>query len=200
MTSQGDGRGADFSVVTRLIPELKFTCRGTIVQVTYGGRRRSGVQDPKIQIWRESQSQCGAYFKPVPDIALNGSVCNGGMSVVSPRVFRCALKEAFRVSVEPDDILGLELPPTDDEDFELYFKNGGPTNYVFNNQILGTVVLSSRSTEVQEQLQINIDVESDTISPQGIEMMSHSKLIECLKYFYIGHRDRDCELTRNYFR
>ena len=175
MTSEGSGKGANF-VVTRLIPELKFTCRGTIVQFTLGGVLiRSGVHDPKIQIWRERESQCGAYFKSAPDIALNRSVCDGMATMVSSGVYRCTLKEAFRVSVQPNDILGLELPSTDNGEFELYFKDGGPTNYVFNNQVLGTVVLSSRTKEVQEQPQINITVDSETILSPGTDALTHFK-------------------------
>ena len=43
-------------VTTRLFPELKFGCFGTIVRFTAAVRDASGQQDPKIQIWREDKT------------------------------------------------------------------------------------------------------------------------------------------------
>lgn len=82
------------------------------------------------------------------------------MEILSQGMFQCHLLEAFRIQVQPGDILGLELPPTDKESFEIHFKNGGPTNYVFPYQIPFSVNLPSvEASEVQEQPQINITVE-----------------------------------------
>ena len=167
VTSQGSGKGADFNVVTRLIPDLQFTCNGRITQFTVGGMIRSGQQQPKIQIWREQASQCGTYIKPVPDLSLNGSICDGGRTILSSGVNHCLLKEAFQLEVQQGDILGLELAPKRNGNFEFFFTNGGPRNYVFQNQLssTGSTVLSSRASEVQEEPQINIVVE--TALPTG---------------------------------
>ena len=108
-----------------------------------------------IQVWREYGNQPGTYFKPVPDIALNATVCNGGKNM---GVFQCILGEEFRVEVQAGDILGLKLPPTDDQDFEVHFTNasGGPVNYVYRGQVLSVAELAGRESEVEDQPQINI--------------------------------------------
>ena len=103
---------------------------------------------------------------------MNGSVCNGTIKQLSSRVFQCTLKETFRIQVQPGDILGLELPPTSDDDFEMFFTSGGPTNYVFQNQISSEAVLSSRASEVQEQPQINITVEA--LATSGMRNLYYS--------------------------
>lgn len=162
--SPGPSRGSSSSAITRLIPDLKFTCDGIITQFTVGGRGRPGSKDPMIQVWRECGNQPGTYFKPVTDIALNAIVCDGGENMLSMGVFQCTLEEAFRVEVQAGDILGLELPPTDNQDFEVHFTNasGGPVNYVFQGQVLSIAELADRDSEVEDQPQINI-----TLAPPG---------------------------------
>lgn len=164
VTSNGSGVGEKHNTITRLIPELKFTCEGTITQFVVGGTLQPGSQDPMIQVWRESTTMCGTFVKPVPDIPINSSVCDGGASTISEGKYRCTLKEAFRVPVQPGDILGLEIPPTSEDDFELHFTSGGPTNYVFQNQPSTSTPLSSRSTEDKQQPQIHVVVETTGIS------------------------------------
>jgi hypothetical protein len=168
--SPGHARGSSSSTVTRLIPDLKFTCDGIITEFTVGGRvhvHTGSSQDPKIQVWRECMNQPGAYFKPVPDIAVNATVCSGSINdiMLSTGVFQCMLKEAYRVEVQVGDILGIELPPTEDQDFEVHFTNasGGPVNYVFQGQVLSVADLAGRKSEVEDQPQINI-----TLAPPGI--------------------------------
>ena len=166
VTSEGSGKGLQYYNVTRLIPDMKFTCEGHITQFTVGGAQQPGTQDPVIQIWRESPNRCGSYFKPVSDIPIRANVCAGGPTMISSGVYHCILKDVFRVSVQPGDILGLELPPTNYDDYQIHFTSGGPTNYVFPNQPPSNTALSSRASEVREQPQISIVV--DTGSPTGI--------------------------------
>ena len=168
VTFEGTGRGTRSTIVTRLIPDLKFTCDGIITRYTVGGVTSNGTKEPKIQIWRESPNQCGAYFKLAKDIAADVRVCEGNApKKLSTGVFQCTLKEMFQVQVQAGDILGLELPPSDDLDFVVRFKRGGPTNYVFESQLSSTVILSNRNhSEVQEQPQINITVEA--LPPTGM--------------------------------
>lgn len=171
VTSTGRNKGDTLGkTITRLIPELKFPCDGIITQFMVGGAARNGEQDPKIQIWRENPNQCGAYFKVVPDIAITETVCINMMPLMTGlTVFQCTLKEASRVKVRAGDILGIELPPVTDDDFVMRFTSGGPTNYVFVN-LSSTVFLSNRDSEVQEQPQINITVE--TLTPTGMTQIS----------------------------
>ena len=161
-SSDGSRRGLRNSIQTRLIPSMKFSCRGTIVGYTVTGRNRNnGVQDPKIQVWRQNRAQCESYYKPVPDIVVNETVCDmrERLESVQPAVtYHCTLNEAARVFVQPGDILGLELPPTNDDDFEIYFTSGGPTNYVFQRQLSSTVDVTTKTSAIEEQPQITFDV------------------------------------------
>ena len=173
--SPGHARGHSSNITTRLIPDLKFTCHGIITQFTIGGSLRPGLQDPMIQVWRECTNQPpGTYFKPVPDIVVNETVCSGNVATLSMGVFQCTLKAAFRVEVQAGDILGLELPPTNDQDFEVHFTNtsGGPVNYVFQGQVLSTAKLAERDSEVNDQPQINI-----TLAPSGITKSDYILLL-----------------------
>ena len=153
---------------TRLIPEMSFTCDGTIVGFTAAVNQQNGEQDPMIQVWSENSSQPGVYYKTTADIAIDGAVCVDGLTEVSSRVFHCNLNESARVSVQPGDILGLELPPVNDDDVILSFANvtRGPTNYVFEQQPLSSpVVLSQNSNSVNQDLpQISLEVEPGTSS------------------------------------
>ena len=65
----------------------------------------------------------GAYFKAAPDMLLNATVGNDGMEVSSDVTFldQCQLLEAFRIQIQPGDILGLEIPPTDNESFDAFY-------------------------------------------------------------------------------
>ena len=140
---------------------MRFTCSGTIVAYTVTGRNRNGAQDPKVQVWRENKAQCGYYRKLVSEIVVNATACSNLTQLESEmpaQIFHCALKQATQVSVQFGDILGLELPPTTDDDFELYFTDGGPVNYVFQQLLSSTVDVTTKSSKVEEQPQITLDV------------------------------------------
>ena len=128
--------GDDMYDTTRLIPEMSFTCNSTIVGFTVAGRqRRDRHDDPIIQIWRENSSQSDVYYKTSADIVINETVCAEISEVFqrskdNDKVWQCNLTE---VSVQPGDILGLKLPPKEENSFRLAFArvSRGPTNYVF---------------------------------------------------------------------
>ena len=97
---------------------------------------RNGQDAPKIQIWRENETTTGVYYKPGPNIPLyeNNPMCirrrlGGG-------IFRCTLNETFQVPVQPGDILGLEIPAETNDNFDIYFTEGGPLNYIFEGQLV----------------------------------------------------------------
>ena len=122
---------------TRLIPEMNFTCHGIITSYTAALMDQRGEKDPKIQVWRGNASQPGSYYKMSVDIAISENLCVGGLTNVSREVFHCSLNmNTTRVSVQPGDILGLELPKWNDDDIRLAFArvSSGPTNYVFNTR------------------------------------------------------------------
>ena len=141
---ESSGRGEWASVTTRLFPDLKFGCFGTIVGVTAAVVDYGRSQDPKIQVWRENKTQPGLYHKISSDIPLNSwrppcyqhDINNKG-------IFQCILNEDHRISVQPGDFLGIEIPPIADDDLEIYFKAGGPTNLVFQRQLDSMVNIST---------------------------------------------------------
>ena len=128
-------------MTTRLFPDLKFGCFGTIVGVTAVVADHDQLQNPQIQIWRENKTQPGLYHKIDFDISLNRS--NPGppcyQHTYNNRILRCILHESHRISVQPEDFLGLEIPPHNKDDLVIYFKSGGPINLVFQRQ-LGSMI------------------------------------------------------------
>ena len=129
---------------------------------TVTGRARNGKMDPKIQIWRENKAQCGTYYKPVADIVIERTSCNNFTTLSDPsqavKTYLCSLKTSAVVSVQPGDILGIELPPRNDSDFELYFTIGGTMNYIFQQQLSSTVQLATRVSVSEDLPQIKLDV------------------------------------------
>ena len=141
------GRGLWNKVTTRLFPDLKFGCFGTIVEVTAAAVDNSRAQDPKVQIWRENKTQPGLYHNIASDLPLNRSQsapCYRSIyNSAGTGLFQCILNEDHRISVQPGDFLGLEIPPLNDDDLEIYFKVGGPTNLVFEGQLNSIIDLSA---------------------------------------------------------
>ena len=153
--------------VTILIPEMNFTCSGTVVGFTVGGWQVNGEEDPLIQIWRENLSHPTQLHKTAADIPINGTVCENGL-VKEPEisVFHCNLSESFQVSVQPGDILGLKIPPRKDDDFVVLFADTtkGPLNYVFDSQLVASPISLSNASSVNQQLpQLTLQIESGIV-------------------------------------
>ena len=157
---------------TRLIPEMTFTCTGVITGFTAALKEQRGLEDPKIQVWRKNMSQPDSYYKINPDIAVDNAHCVGGLNEVSSEVFHCILNQTTaRVTVQPGDILGLEIPRggSRDVDIQLGFAqvSRGPTNYVFTMQGLplsSPAALSNSDLVSYELPQITLEIESGRCS------------------------------------
>lgn len=168
------GYGVGGAIVGLIIPEMNFTCNKTLLAgFTFSGKdqRRGEEQDPKIQIWRENDCQLGTYYRTGPSIPIHlpgnisKEVCADGaikLKMVS-RTYWCILREDFQITIQPGDILGLELPPPSNDDFELFFTRGGPTNLVFHQPLNLTVNLSNHDEEVQQIPQITFSLTSGEI-------------------------------------
>ncbi len=160
--------GHSSATTTILIPDMNFTCYAKLVGFTFAGinRQNGGRQDPKIQIWRKdniSEPGPGVYQKTGTEIAVNISkngACADGLPTISSRTYFCVLVERFQVLIQPGDILGLELPPNDDDDFDIRFTMGGegPTNYIFNRSLTSNIQLSERDLEVQQLPQLTFSL------------------------------------------
>ena len=102
----------------------------------------SGSQNPKIQIWREDKTWPGLYHKISSNVQIQRSNPPCYQRTYSSSIFHCTLREDFRISVQPGDFLGLEIPSRDnDDDLVIRFRAGGPTNLVFEGQLGSTVDL-----------------------------------------------------------
>ena len=108
-------------MTTRPFRDLKFGCTGTIVKVTAAISFNSGEQDPKIQIWRGNKTHPGLFYKTISDISLDWATppCYRSSYNRTDGTFQCILTEESSVSVQPGDFLGLEIPPTNDDNFEI---------------------------------------------------------------------------------
>ena len=150
--------------VTQLtvIPEMNFTCNGTITGYTFAGRLENGSQFPMIQIWRQ---KCNRHYRTGANIVMNDVLCKGGFVLVFDGVFRCNLIETAQRAVQPGDVLGLEIAPQSSTVIDLYSVRviKGPTNYVFieeqfpSSNSLGVVLWESDSI-IQNLPQITIKV------------------------------------------
>ena len=118
------------------------------MKITAAVLDNTGEETPKIQIWRENETQPGLYYKMSSSIQLKRENPPGPCYRTSfvNQIFQCTLREELRISVQPGDFLGLEIPSTNNDDFNIYFKAGGPTNLVFQRQLNSTVDLS-KTTE-----------------------------------------------------
>ena len=160
-SSDGEsGQGTENKVTTWLYPNLRFGCKGRVVRLIVAVvDRTNGQQIPKLQIWRQNQTDPGIYFKTTFDIPVvnNRSVCsnrghNGG-------IFRCSLNETYQAHVQPGDFLGIELPPSNDVDLDIEFKNSETTFspvYMFEGRLNSTVNISHaiNSSNGSDQLKV----------------------------------------------
>ena len=133
-----------------LIPGMKFTCNANITNVTVGGMRRNGrfLDSMKLCIWKENATKPGVYHKSGKTIVLElNNMCNR-----QNRPCTLQLMGRNQISVERGDILGIELPPSEDADFELHSVPAPPlTNYIFKaTDLPSTVDLRKRIGETKE--------------------------------------------------
>ena len=149
---------------TRIIPEMSFTCFGTVTHWRAAGEfrgRGNTIENPVLSIWRERSSEPGTFDR-VDGIQLG--ICGNGVQaplVIGTRnVYECTLPQSERVSVQPGDIVGIQLPDASTVIFRLHFNDAttGPTNYVFNSH--GSAFsLSEASSMTPDQPQISLTVE-----------------------------------------
>ena len=158
------GRGTSGTTVTVLIPEMNFTCcnETRLAGFSFAAiNRKVGRNDPKIQIWQQDSSRLRVYQKLDQDITVHvpgddsRQVCMDGAFKIASRTHHCILQSDFQFLIQPGDIIGLEIPSTDDDDIEMLFTSGGPTNYVFNQQLGSDVDLSDHAYEVRQLPQLS---------------------------------------------
>ena len=174
MSTAGEGQGISNTVTTQLFPNLTFGCNGTIVRLTVAVGVKNGKQGPKIQVWRENETSSGqVFYRPGPDVLISNSACEE--FTLNNGIFQCTLSESARVSVHPGDILGLEIPPTNDDDYEILFatSDGSGNNYVFQHRLTSTVDLSEA-----DDITNNLVPQITFLVTLGIVYQAHSSHIE----------------------
>ena len=164
----GSYRGRTDTIETRLLFSMNFTCHGTIVGWTVTGEKVQGkTQYPELQVWRADPSQgSDYYYKPGADIPVNPegpvSLCEI-VTQTCRQIFQCRLTAANQVSVQPGDILGVELPQTTNSGFHLYFISIPDTqdHYIYRQQLSSSVHTSSHLIrQMDDQLLISLEIES----------------------------------------
>ena len=137
------------AVTTYLFPSLTFGCNGTIVRLTVTVTDSNGLQGPKVQIWREKK---GLHYKLSPEILISDLSCEDLR--LSEGRFQCTLNEAARVSVQPGDILGLNIPPDENRDgYGILFTTSTESNaYIFQHQLSSTVNLTEANVAITSYL------------------------------------------------
>ena len=145
---------------------MNFTCHGTIVGWRATGKNiENKTQYPELQVWRADPLQgSDYYYKQCQDIPVNpdGPACEI-VNQTCDQVFQCRLRAANRVSVQPGDILGVELPLLTNSGFLVYFISvpGTQDHYIYHQQLSSSVNASSRFIrQLDDQLLISLEIES----------------------------------------
>ena len=155
-------KGSD-TLTTLVIPEMSFTCLGTVTGWRVAGEIHGGDKNSFLIIWRERSNEPGTYDR-VNRTELG--ICGDGSSVTGiSNVYECTLPQDERVSVQPGDIVGMQLPEVNNVRFQLYFNsNNGPTNYIFNHRSSPTINLNNSPELDQFGPQISLTVETTSIT------------------------------------
>ena len=163
--------GPSSTARTRIIPEMTFTCHGTVTHWRAAGEfRDTGMTTTNsvLSIWRERSSELDTYDR-VGEIELGicGSEDPAPSVMGMSNVYECTLPQSERVSVQPGDIVGIELSAANRAKFRLHFDNSGsgPANYEFNSH--GHMFSLTGSTIIQDQPQISLTVDRTTVPPSS---------------------------------
>ncbi len=164
---------------------MNFTCHGTIVGWTATGRKiENGIQYPELQVWREEPPQrSGYYYKPDQDIPVDpeGLACEI-VTQTCDQIFQCRLREANRVSVQPGDILGVELPQSTNSGFYLYFTSipGTQDHFIYQQQLSSPVYKYTHDVrQMDDQLLISLEIEPGEWSNNLLIPCDTTKMYEC---------------------
>lgn len=105
------------STVTLLIPAMNFTCNVTIAGFAVAGTSLNRGLHSQLQIWRKNNSQNSVYYKAgniIVNTSPGGGICASWLMIVGI-TYWCTLFEVSQLSVQPGDILGLQLPNNNNE-------------------------------------------------------------------------------------
>ena len=151
---------------------MNFTCSGRIINWRAAGELHVPTPSPdknddnqtKLRIWRRVKSHPGTFFS-CTKLTITLGVCNDGQpaDTSDTNVHECQLANDSQVSVQPGDIVGLEIPQSTMRVFTPYFINTtvGPKikSYDLLNSTVSVVSLNdSIVTTTQAQLLLSLEV------------------------------------------
>ena len=129
------------------------------------GRNGTGTMYPKLQVWRRSSTDANLYFKNGPEIQIDahGSSCETiTRNVNCGQELHCRLSAANHVSIFAGlDIIGVELPPLNDQLFELLFvDNSEQIQHVWRREVTSSSLMSgTQDIIVGDILFLDVEVE-----------------------------------------
>ena len=174
----------------RLIPEMNFTCNGTVEKVMVAGKIQKGSNriPMQLQIWRP-ENNITEQYRRVNNISLSPMSDSlnsiGKLRIIDDviPVYECKLN--MKVLVEPGDILGIELPHRRNTGFELYsITESQLTNYIFKHgQSNTTLDLSKSDKETTSQPLIRLEIKFK----QGIYNTRYSLIVK-ISYIMQQHQ------------
>ena len=144
------------SGVIVLIPEMNFTCNGSIVGYTVAGPI---MGNPEIQVWREnSSSQSGVHYERIIGGRQNLTIDNT-IRLCTGLNQKCHGSLMGGISVQSGDILGFKLPHN--SKLMVATATKAPTNYVFGEGISSDPVSLTDSISSPKLLpQITLEIKS----------------------------------------
>ena len=168
MTPCGGGcYTGDNGATTRLYPEVRFTCNGTVTKWRAAARQLSGSKNTVLWIWREMSSGSQTYRR-ISTQSIELGVCGSGIDA-SPvagmnGVYECTLPESSRVTVQSGDIIGTEVAASSELGFGLLYDNSrgyGPLGYIFDVSVT-TAMLGPNNNRPNEIPLLSLTVEPIT--------------------------------------
>ncbi len=112
---------SDHAKQQRIIPDIAFTCSGTVSEWIVAAEWKGGGKDvnfPEMQVWRENANGSGVYTK------IHGTTLSFDEENTA-EIYRYTITP---IDVQPGDVLGMF--ETDKSRLELYYTDKyGPVNY-----------------------------------------------------------------------
>lgn len=125
-----------------------------------------GTEPPRLQIWRRSDSDGNEYYKQGREIPLSNEsmACEEiTQSETCNHVFQCRLAEEYQIKVQSVlDIVGIELPPLENQSFVVYFKAGSQDQYIWKQSLSSnsTTRIGTHDLIVAEDLLLSLNISS----------------------------------------
>lgn len=124
-----------------IVPEIKFTCSGTLskwifVAESLSGRGRNRY--PELQVWRPQSTEIYDIVHRIPITPASTSQSNVYTHTISTPI-----------QYQAGDVLGIYHPPADASAYKIYsVEHGGPDNYHMGRQESARVQFDLQSSDV----------------------------------------------------